>query len=61
PPTLQIAMSQEERARFVAGFEADPAFWDKGKDSDKRSWYPGNRFYKDNDGLLYFRNANFMP
>ncbi|EJD51918.1 hypothetical protein AURDEDRAFT_56399, partial [Auricularia subglabra TFB-10046 SS5] len=61
PPTLQIAMSAEEKARFVAGYAADSAFMDKGGNSDERSWYGGNRFYKDKDGLLYFRNADFMP
>ncbi|EJD33674.1 hypothetical protein AURDEDRAFT_76812, partial [Auricularia subglabra TFB-10046 SS5] len=61
PPTLQIFLSPETVARYVAGYEADPAFEGKGKNTDERSWYPGNRFYKDDRGLLYFRDADFMP
>ncbi|EJD34725.1 hypothetical protein AURDEDRAFT_37673, partial [Auricularia subglabra TFB-10046 SS5] len=61
PPTLLISMSPALRKRYVDGYKADPAFKDKGFNSDERSWYPGNRFYRDQDGLLFFRDADLMP
>ncbi|EJD47406.1 hypothetical protein AURDEDRAFT_62371, partial [Auricularia subglabra TFB-10046 SS5] len=61
PPTLQITMDSDLKERFAKGYRSDPAFMDKGSNSDERSWYAGNRFYWGNDGLLYFRDADFMP
>ncbi|EJD46746.1 hypothetical protein AURDEDRAFT_33179, partial [Auricularia subglabra TFB-10046 SS5] len=61
PPTLLVSMSEELRAAFVEGYRTDPAFKDKGHETDERSWYAGSRFYRDSDGLLFFRDADFMP
>ncbi|KZV99861.1 hypothetical protein EXIGLDRAFT_605274, partial [Exidia glandulosa HHB12029] len=61
PPTLLVTMNEELKKRYVAGYAKDPAFVKKGKNSDERSWYAGNRFYKGKDGLLFFRDADFMP
>ncbi|EJD41530.1 hypothetical protein AURDEDRAFT_33285, partial [Auricularia subglabra TFB-10046 SS5] len=61
PPTLIVSMSAELRAAYVEGYESDSAFADKGADSDERSWYAGSRFYRDSDGLLFFRDADLMP
>ncbi|KZV78134.1 hypothetical protein EXIGLDRAFT_634554, partial [Exidia glandulosa HHB12029] len=61
PPTLQVIMSPELKQRYVSGYEADPSFAKKGYNSDERSWYAGNRFYRGADGLLFFRDADLMP
>ncbi|KZV80462.1 hypothetical protein EXIGLDRAFT_588924, partial [Exidia glandulosa HHB12029] len=61
PPTLQVSMSPELRANYIKGYAVDPAFADRGGNSDEHSWYAGNRFYKGKDGLLFFRDADFMP
>ncbi|EJD48853.1 hypothetical protein AURDEDRAFT_30721, partial [Auricularia subglabra TFB-10046 SS5] len=61
PPTLLVVMSDELKRRYSKGYDRDSAFKGKGFNSDERSWYSGNRFYRGNDGLLYFRDADFMP
>ncbi|KZV98062.1 hypothetical protein EXIGLDRAFT_583098, partial [Exidia glandulosa HHB12029] len=61
PPTLLVGMSPALKAKYSRGYDADPAFKGKGFDSDERSWYAGTRFYRGNDGLLFFRDADFMP
>ncbi|EJD50194.1 hypothetical protein AURDEDRAFT_35190, partial [Auricularia subglabra TFB-10046 SS5] len=61
PPTLLVSMSDDMKARYSKGYDRDSAFRGKGIDSDERSWYAGTRFYRGNDGLLFFRDADFMP
>ncbi|EJD37453.1 hypothetical protein AURDEDRAFT_73257, partial [Auricularia subglabra TFB-10046 SS5] len=61
PPTLQLFMDSDLKERFAKGYESDQNFQEKGRNSDERSWYAGNRFYWGSDGLLYFRDADFMP
>ncbi|EJD36142.1 hypothetical protein AURDEDRAFT_33447, partial [Auricularia subglabra TFB-10046 SS5] len=61
PPTLLVSMHPEMKRRYQKGYAEDPVFKDKGLNSDERSWYAGTRFYRGKDGLLYFRDANFMP
>ncbi|KZV89352.1 hypothetical protein EXIGLDRAFT_571302, partial [Exidia glandulosa HHB12029] len=61
PPVLQVVMSPEMQDKFRKGYASDPAFAKKGGNSDERSWYAGNRFFKGNDGLLFFRDADLMP
>ncbi|EJD49358.1 hypothetical protein AURDEDRAFT_38121, partial [Auricularia subglabra TFB-10046 SS5] len=61
PPTLLVSMHPVMKRRFKKGYAADPFFKDKGYDSDERSWYAGTRFYRGKDGLLYFRDADFLP
>ncbi|EJD35724.1 hypothetical protein AURDEDRAFT_37688, partial [Auricularia subglabra TFB-10046 SS5] len=61
PPTLLVSMHEELRKRYSKGYDLDQAFKGKGYNSDERSWYAGNRFYRGNDGLLFFRDADLMP
>ncbi|EJD51369.1 hypothetical protein AURDEDRAFT_31160, partial [Auricularia subglabra TFB-10046 SS5] len=61
PPTLVVCMSQDLKKHYSKGYDTDLAFKGKGYDSDERSWYAGTRFYRGNDGLLFFRDADFMP
>lgn len=56
-------MSLEALTRFVDGYLKDASFrerWDL-KESDSDSWGPAKRFFKDGQGLLYFRDADFLP
>lgn len=61
PPTVLVEMSEEARNRYTEGYLKDVTFrarWQT--DSDKpESWDPANRFFKNDDGLLYFRDADF--
>lgn len=61
PPTLHIVMDADLKNRFIRGYDSDDAFKDKGSNSDERSWYSGNHFYRAQGGLLFFRDADFMP
>ncbi|KZV78667.1 hypothetical protein EXIGLDRAFT_633481, partial [Exidia glandulosa HHB12029] len=60
PPVIHISMAPELRKQWVNGYAEDPAFKDKGKLGDGTSWYTGNRFFKDDFGLLFFRDADFQ-
>ncbi|KZV78810.1 hypothetical protein EXIGLDRAFT_633219, partial [Exidia glandulosa HHB12029] len=60
PPCIHVHMDPAVRKEWVKGYRKDPAFKDKGKDTDESTWYHGTRFYKDKNGLLYFRDADFQ-
>lgn len=61
PPTILVEMSEDARNRYIKGYQKDVTFrtrWHSRSD-DSESWDPANRFFKDTDGLLYFRDADF--
>ncbi|KII83582.1 hypothetical protein PLICRDRAFT_119199, partial [Plicaturopsis crispa FD-325 SS-3] len=63
PPTLLIHMDEEYMAKFVDGYKSDPVFrerWNEAEANDDK-WHAGKRYYKDDKGLLYFRDADFQP
>ncbi|KZV91633.1 hypothetical protein EXIGLDRAFT_615353, partial [Exidia glandulosa HHB12029] len=60
PPTLQVTIEPELKARVIEGYKHDPFYKDKGV-TDERSWYAGDRFYKGKDGLIFFRDADSLP
>lgn len=62
PPTIHIQMDKDWISKFVDGYKKDASFrdrWDN-KEGTAESWYPGARFFKDSDGLLYFKDADFQ-
>ncbi|KZW02959.1 hypothetical protein EXIGLDRAFT_601120, partial [Exidia glandulosa HHB12029] len=61
PPTMQVTIDSVLKERFIEGYKSDPFYKDKGIDVDERSWYAGNKFYRGKDGLIFFREANFLP
>jgi hypothetical protein len=64
PRHIQVAMADDVLERWVAGYPADVTLakhWKQAVDQTESSWYPGERFYKDSRGLLYFRDADFAP
>ena len=62
PPTLHVSIHPDYAEALVKGYKKDPLFKHKWEDktSDPHSWYTGKHFYKDQDGLLFFRDADFM-
>ncbi|GJF00952.1 polyprotein [Phanerochaete sordida] len=62
-PTLLVHMKEEVKQAFRDAYQADPAFASKWSEGDERgnSWYQGKRYFKDADGLLYFKDADFQP
>ena len=63
PGYIHTQMSDDIRQRWIQGYKDDPSFrsvWED-KRSEVGSWEPGFRFFKDLDGLLYFRDADYHP
>ncbi len=61
PPTVLVEMDEDTRKRYIEGYKTDVTFrtrWES-MDKDPESWDPANRFFKDSEGLLYFRDADF--
>jgi hypothetical protein len=62
-PNLHISMDEEFKSRFVGAYAKDPAFnriW-KEESVAPGHWRPGQRFFKTEDGLLFFRGADYQP
>ncbi|KII92781.1 hypothetical protein PLICRDRAFT_70242, partial [Plicaturopsis crispa FD-325 SS-3] len=63
PPTLHIEMDPLYKKEFVDAYSTDTSFKARWQDSvgEGAQWHGGRRFYKANDGLLFFRDADFRP
>ncbi|EIN09305.1 hypothetical protein PUNSTDRAFT_28334, partial [Punctularia strigosozonata HHB-11173 SS5] len=63
PPSLVIHIEEALLKRYIKGYENDITFRAKyqSRESDPRSWHPTKRFFRDERGLLYFRDADFVP
>ena len=63
PGYIHTQMSDSVRQQWLQGYLDDPSLcsiWED-KRSEVGAWEPGFRFFKDLDGLLYFRDANYNP
>lgn len=60
---MHIHLEPEVTKEFLEGYQKDESFKRKWKDTEfpQTKWDPGNRFYKDKDGLLFFRDADYQP
>lgn len=61
PPTVLVKMNEEVRKRYIQGYKDDITFrarWEN-QQNNPDSWDPANRFFRDGDDLLYFRDADF--
>ncbi|GJF00938.1 polyprotein [Phanerochaete sordida] len=63
PPTLLAHISESKKEQFRQAYPKDPFFAGRLQEAAKLvdSWYPGQRFFLDHDGLLFFRDADFQP
>lgn len=60
-PNIHMAMDEEFRIKFVVACLGDPTFggiWTDGK-SERNGWEPGYRYFKNEEGLLFFRDADY--
>lgn len=60
---MHIHLEQEVLEQFIAGYQKDESFkrkWNE-LESPTTEWNPGNQFYKDDAGLLFFRDADYQP
>ncbi|KAI0038551.1 hypothetical protein FA95DRAFT_1458873, partial [Auriscalpium vulgare] len=63
PPTIHVHMDESYLQSFLQGYKADAAFkqrWETTSQSPD-TWDAGQRYFKDEKGLLYFRDADFQP
>lgn len=63
PPNLNIGMDAAYKKEFVADYQRDPwlkRIWND-KDIAEGRWKPGQRFFKNEEGLLFFRDADYQP
>jgi hypothetical protein len=63
PPNIHLNMEEEFRASWVEAYAKDHEFgklW-ANPDTDEGVWHPGQRFFKNQEGLLFFRGADYQP
>ncbi|KII83907.1 hypothetical protein PLICRDRAFT_71310, partial [Plicaturopsis crispa FD-325 SS-3] len=63
PPNLHVQLHPEYIQRFVDAYQTDAFFkerWRDGSSSDE-GWHASRRYFKDAQGLLFFRDADFRP
>ncbi|KAL1663507.1 hypothetical protein GGF50DRAFT_35893, partial [Schizophyllum commune] len=63
PPSVLVHLNPQRIKEFVAGYQEDPhlkARYAEAQESDG-TWTPGRRFFKDEAGLLYFLDADYLP
>ena len=63
PGYIHTQMAEDIRKKWIQGYLDDPGLRSAWEDrrSEAGSWEPGFRFFKDLDGLLYFRDADYHP
>jgi hypothetical protein len=63
PASLVTHMDDELREKWVKAYSESRSFRQAWGDprSSKDTWVPGYRFVKDENGLLYFRDADYQP
>lgn len=63
PPALLVHLTEERTKAFVDGYQRDPYLKARWLDARNASdnWYAGKRFFRTQDGLLFFRDADFQP
>ncbi|KAA1478214.1 hypothetical protein DENSPDRAFT_749773, partial [Dentipellis sp. KUC8613] len=62
-PHLAVHVSQGLLRRFQTGYQRDKSLANKylAAEQTKDSWYAGQRYFRDDQGLLFFRDANLQP
>jgi hypothetical protein len=63
PPNIHIEMDRDFREAFVADYQQDVVLkriWND-KSTNEEHWKPGQRYFKNEDGLLFFRDADYQP
>ena len=63
PPNILVHMQEGVRQDWVKSYQDDPHLIKVWKDpkSSVENWTPGHRFFKDPNGLLFFRDADYQP
>jgi hypothetical protein len=62
PPNIHIGMQEEFRIAFVSDYDKDVSLrkiWHNSS-VEEGNWCPGQRFFKNSEGLLFFRDADYI-
>jgi hypothetical protein len=62
-PNMHVGMDESFKKSWIEAYKSDPEFKRIWKDvgTTEDSWRPGQRFFKSDGGLLFFRNADYHP
>ena len=63
PPNVLVHLEEGVTQEWIKGYSEDPhlsKIWNDPK-STVENWVPGHRFFKDKNGLLFFRDADYQP
>ncbi|KZV59259.1 hypothetical protein PENSPDRAFT_540876, partial [Peniophora sp. CONT] len=63
PPGIFVHVRQDLLEQWVQDYQNDPIFkarWNAA-DTSQDSWSASQRYFKTDDGMMYFRDADFIP
>ena len=63
PPNILVHLDEETIQEWIKGYAEDPhlaKIWNDPKTAVE-NWVPGHRFFRDDKGLLFFRDADYQP
>ena len=63
PPNILVHLEEATVRDWIKGYSEDPHLskvWNDPKTAVE-NWVPGHRFFKDEKGLLFFRDADYQP
>ncbi|KAI5822265.1 hypothetical protein K523DRAFT_192111, partial [Schizophyllum commune Tattone D] len=63
PPAILVHMDAKTVEEFIQGYKEDAYFARRYEEaqSTEGEWTPGRRYFKDDVGLLYFLDADYLP
>ncbi|KIY61444.1 hypothetical protein CYLTODRAFT_329986, partial [Cylindrobasidium torrendii FP15055 ss-10] len=61
PALVHVKMNPELLAKFKKGYETDPQFARVLEWTKSNSWSEDYRFFCSEDGLLFFKDADYIP
>ncbi|KAI4294033.1 hypothetical protein K525DRAFT_151534, partial [Schizophyllum commune Loenen D] len=63
PPSVLVHLDPRRIDEFVKGYHDDPHLRGRYQEAQDRDgdWTPGRRFFRDEKGLLYFLDADYIP
>ena len=63
PPNVHVHMNPDFREQWIAAYQEDPVLSKVWNDPSSaiENWQPSRRFFKSDEGLLFFRDEDFQP
>lgn len=63
PPNMHVHLHKAVLEEWIQGYKTDvhlSKIWEDPK-TDVNEWVPGHRYFKDDQGLMFFRDADYQP